>query len=124
MDVGIYRGILKITVVLIGAIHFGNLIAPGIVMWGFSLSRWVSAIVLFLLLWVGYFVFTDEDLKKRYEQRTSNSRSEVLLTVRPARLNMMNNQKSRDASYEHRGFRQYWRVHRVIRCHLFSDLLR
>ena len=61
MDIGIYRGILKITVVLVGAIHFGNLIAPGIVMWGFSIPRWVSAIILFPLLWVGYFVFTDKD---------------------------------------------------------------
>ena len=61
MDIGIYRGILKITVVLIGAIHLGNLILPGIVMWGFSIPRWASAIVLFLLLWVGYFVFTDKD---------------------------------------------------------------
>ena len=61
MDIGIYRGILKITVLLIGAIHLGNLILPGIVMWGISIPRWVSAIVLILLLWVGYFVFTDKD---------------------------------------------------------------
>ena len=61
MDIGIYRGILKVTVVLIGAIHLGNLILPGIIMWGFSIPRWVSAIILFLLLWVGYFVFTDKD---------------------------------------------------------------
>ena len=61
MDIGIYKGILKVTVVLIGAIHLGNLIAPGIVMWGVSIPRSVSAIVLFPLLWVGYFVFTDKD---------------------------------------------------------------
>ena len=61
MDIGIYRGILKVTVVSLGAIHLGNLISPGKVIWGFFLSRWVSAFVLFLLLWVGYFVFTDKD---------------------------------------------------------------
>ena len=61
MGIGIYRGILKITVLLIGAIHLGNLILPGIIMWGFSIPRWVSAIILFLLLWEGYFVFTDKD---------------------------------------------------------------
>ena len=61
MDIGIYRGILKITVLLIGAIHLGNLILPGVVMWEFSIPRWVSAIVLFLLIWVGYFVFTNKD---------------------------------------------------------------
>ena len=61
MDIGIYRGILKITVVLIGAIHLGNLILPGIVMWGFSIPHWVSVTILFLLLWVGYFVFADKD---------------------------------------------------------------
>ena len=33
MDIGIYR-ILENYFVLIGAIHFGNLILPGIVMWG------------------------------------------------------------------------------------------
>ena len=38
MDIGIYRGILKVTVVSFGAIHLGNLISPGKVMWGFALS--------------------------------------------------------------------------------------
>ena len=61
MGIGIYRGILKITVLLIGAIHLGNPILPGVVMREFSIPRWVSAIVLFLLIWVGYFVFTDKD---------------------------------------------------------------
>ena len=61
MNKNIYRVILGYIVVIGSAIHLGNIISPGLVMWGFLVPQWVSAIVVFFLLLLGYLVAADKN---------------------------------------------------------------
>ena len=61
MNKNVYRLILGYVAVIGSAIHLGNIISPGLVMWGLLVPSWVSAIVLFFLLLLGYLVFADKN---------------------------------------------------------------
>ncbi len=61
MNKSIYRVILGYVAVVGSVLHVGNIISPGLVMWGFLLPRWVSVIVLLSLVFLGFLVVTDRD---------------------------------------------------------------
>ena len=61
MNRNIYRVILGYVAVVGSALHLGNVISPGLVMWGFLLPRWLSIIVLLSLVLLGFLVVTDRD---------------------------------------------------------------
>ena len=61
MNKNIYRVILGYVAVVGSALHLGNLISPGLVMWDFLVPRWLSIIVLLSLVFLGFLVVTDRD---------------------------------------------------------------